>query len=173
MTFKQIQDLIKLVSKSDLGELKIEQDNFKISLKTKDFIGKTLGVQQSPVVQTTPVASAPAETNSNGGKSNSSESPKETEENTSTESEKTADSSNYITVKSPMIGTFYRSASPDKPPFIKVGDTISKGQVTCIVEAMKLFNEIESEVEGKVVKILVEDASPVEYDQELFLIDPL
>lgn len=163
MNFKQIQDLIKIVSKSDLGELKIEQENFKITLKTKDFLNR--GSER--IVQTVaaaPVAAAPvAETNK--VESPKAESPKASEAEKKTEEK-------YITVKSPMIGTFYRSSSPEKPPFIKVGDTVSVGQVTCIVEAMKLFNEIESEVEGKIVKILVDDATPVEYDQALFLIDP-
>lgn len=170
MTFKQIQDLIKLVSKSDLGELKIEQDNFKISLKSKDCFNKSVSVQHAaPVVQSTPAVPQTAPAVASDSQSNASDegtAPAAAQETTS------SDEGNYITVKSPMIGTFYRSASPEKPPFIKVGDTVSKGQVTCIVEAMKLFNEIESEVEGKVVKILVDDASPVEYDQALFLIDP-
>lgn len=172
MTFKQIQELIKIVSKSEIGELKIEQDNFKISLKTKDFMGKTANLNQISLAQpvaplTTEVPSAAPQTSPGTIENKESE-----EKSTSTPEQETQGSENYITVKSPMIGTFYRSPSPDKPPFIKVGDNVSKGQVTCIVEAMKLFNEIESEVEGKVVKILLDDASPVEYDQPLFLIDP-
>ncbi len=157
MDFKQIQELIKIVGKSDLIELKIEQDNFKITLKKGD--GAPVAFQQpqrlvmaeAPQAQSAPVAEAP-----------SSEEKKEAPK---------ADNK-HTTIKSPMVGTFYRSPSPDKDPFVKVGDIIKKGDHICIIEAMKLFNEIESEVEGKVIKILAEDASPVEYDQPLFLIDP-
>lgn len=177
MTFKQIQDLIKLVNKSELGEVKIEQDNFKISIKTKDYFQKKAGAAASPIIQTAPPVPAPAPTPGTEApaQSHASAEPKQTQSSAEKSEDATEEDSgaeNYITVKSPMIGTFYRNPSPDKPPFIKVGDTISKGQVTCIIEAMKLFNEIESEVEGKVVKILVDDASPVEYDQPLFLVDP-
>lgn len=174
MTFKEIQDLIKLVSKSEIGELKIEQDNFKISLRTKECFNKTQNtVQAPPVVQTVAPASTPAQSPApTSTETQAAPAKSETEGKSESKDNDSADNANYITVKSPMIGTFYRSSSPDKPPFIKVGDSVSKGQVTCIVEAMKLFNEIESEVEGKVIKILVDDASPVEYDQALFLIDP-
>ena len=153
MDFKQIQELIKLINKSDLSELKIEQDGFKITLK-KQFSpsGKLeyapVAIQPAIHAQPTPVATEPQKAAS---------APAENEK--------------LHTIKSPMIGTFYRSSSPEKEPFIKVGDMISKGDHICIIEAMKLFNEIEAEVEGKVVKVLTEDAAPVEYDQPLFLVE--
>lgn len=163
MDFKQIQELIKMVNKSNISELSIEQDKFKITIKQKDnevqqivTVPAMAAVQQVPVAaqavaaQAAPVAAAaPAAT-----------------------AAAPAASSNLVTVKSPMIGTFYRSAGPDKPAFVNVGDEISVGKVVCIIEAMKLFNEIESEVSGKIVKVLVDDASPVEYDQPLFLVEP-
>ena len=159
MDFKQIQDLIKLINKSNIGEIKVEQGDFKITIRQKE--DKYISVASSqapmqmmpsmPVVQQQVVAP------------------------TVTSAEKAAPSvkeDNLITIKSPMIGTFYRKPSPDKPLFVEVGDDVQVGKVVCIIEAMKLFNEIESEVSGKVVKILVEDATPVEYDQPLFLVDP-
>lgn len=171
MTLKEIQELIKMLKKSNVGEIKIEEKEFKISIRSKDYITSANGskpmanpmpvqtIVQQPAMPAAPqpaaapiaapVAQAPAATESAGD-----------------------DESKYITVKAPMIGTFYRSSSPDKPPFIQVGDTINEGDVLCIIEAMKLFNEIESEVSGKVVKILADDASPVEYDQPLLLVDP-
>ncbi|MDW5289544.1 acetyl-CoA carboxylase biotin carboxyl carrier protein [Formosa sp. PL04] len=156
MDLKDIQNLIKFVAKSGASEVKLETDDVKITIKTGgDDKGETTTyVQQIPVTQAPvahPVAQAPAATVA----------PVETE----------ADSK-YITIKSPIIGTLYRKPSPDKPLFVEVGQTISEGDVLCIIEAMKLFNEIESEVSGKVVKILVDDASPVEFDQPLFLVDP-
>lgn len=160
MDFKQIQELIKIIGKSDLSELKIEQDNFKITLKKG---GMPYVVQQpalrpaAPEPFAVPAAPAPSDTNGDSAPQKPA---------------KAADDNKYLTIKSPMVGTFYRSPSPDKEPFVKVGDVIRKGDHICIIEAMKLFNEIESEFEGKVVKVLVEDAKPVEYDQPLFLIDP-
>jgi acetyl-CoA carboxylase biotin carboxyl carrier protein len=161
MTLKEIQDLIKFVAKSGVSEVQIEQDEIKLTIKSeKEFVARkeeTVVIQQPqtiapPIVPTAPVAvsaspSAPAESSAE-------------------------DESKFITVKSPMIGTFYRSSSPDKPPFIAVGDVIKTGDVLCIVEAMKLFNEIESEVSGKIVKVLADDTTPIEYDQPLFLVDP-
>ena len=162
---KFIQELIKFVSKSGVNEVSIEQENFKITIKTNQAptyvtasIPTPAPVQIPPaqVIQNQPaVAAIP-------------ESAKETPAVTAT----TAGESNYITIKSPMIGTFYRSSSPDKPAFVEVGDEIKQGQVLCIIEAMKLFNEIESEFSGRIVKILVENASPVEFDQPLFLVEP-
>jgi acetyl-CoA carboxylase biotin carboxyl carrier protein len=152
MDIKQIQDLIRFVSKSGVNEVSIEQKDFKITIKTNDaptyVPAQPLAAAAAPQPATLP-ASAPAET-----------------------AAPVADTSNYITIKSPMIGTFYRSASPEKPLFVNVGDEISSGTVLCIIEAMKLFNEIESEVSGRIVKILVDNASPVEYDQPLFLVEP-
>lgn len=161
MDIKEIHNLIKFVSKSGVNEVSLEQGDFKITIKTEMPGSDPVYIQQSmpaalPV--SAPVAapvSAPAAGN-DGSKAGA-----DSEED-----------SNLITVKSPMIGTFYRRPSPDKDLFVSVGDTIAPGDVVCIIEAMKLFNEIESEVSGKIVKILVDDMSPVEYDQPLFLVDP-
>ena len=167
MDSKEIQSLIKFVSKSGVNEVSIEQGDFKITIKTDhgpqehQYIVQAPPVQQAPV-QMQPQATAPAATAADAPffDLNKPVAPA-AEEN-----------SNYIEIKSPMIGTFYRKPSPDKDTFVNVGDTISVGDVICVVEAMKLFNEIESEVAGKVVKVLVDDTSPIEYDQPLFLIDP-
>jgi len=161
MDFKQIQELIKIVNRSNIGELSIEEGDFKITIKQKD--------EQAPAyVGSAPVQSylpAPAAVPQTGPVA----APQPLNGSTDT-APKPAD--NFITIKSPMIGTFYRSSSPDKPPFINIGDEISVGKTVCIIEAMKLFNEIESEVKGTIVKVLVDDASPVEYDQPLFLVEP-
>jgi acetyl-CoA carboxylase biotin carboxyl carrier protein len=156
MDIKQIQELIKFVSRSGVNEVAIEQENFKITIKTN----QTPTVVQATVAAPAPVlAAAPAALPVSA-----------TEAKPAAAAE---DTSKYITVKSPMIGTFYRSSSPDKPFFVNVGDEVSTGKVICIIEAMKLFNEIESEVSGRIVKVLVENASPVEYDQPLFLVEPM
>jgi acetyl-CoA carboxylase biotin carboxyl carrier protein len=163
MDFKQIQELIKLINKSNIGEVTIEEKGFKITVKQKEEHIQQLVAAPYPSQPVTPsyttqavnppaAAGAPVV----NGKSK----PAETV------------SDNLITIKSPMIGTFYRSSAPDKPAFVNVGDETEPGKVVCIIEAMKLFNEIESEVKGKIVKVLVEDASPVEFDQPLFLVDP-
>lgn len=162
MDFKQIQELIKIVNKSNIGELQIEESDFKITIKQKkEQVIQMMGaqVQQVPMqpMQSLPPAAATAPSNN-----------KKEEKATGSE----ADTSNLVAIKSPMIGTFYRRASPDKPVLAEIGDEVSSGTVVCIIEAMKLFNEIESEVKGKIVKVLVEDATPVEYDQPLFLVDP-
>ncbi|GGC24567.1 acetyl-CoA carboxylase, biotin carboxyl carrier protein [Parapedobacter defluvii] len=155
MDIKQIQDLIKFVAKSGVNEVSIEEEDFKITIKTNQApTYVTATVPTAPQVQPAATVPAPA-----------AEAPQPT-------APKTEDTSNYVTIKSPMIGTFYRSPSPDKPVFVNVGDEITAGKVVCIVEAMKLFNEIESEVSGRIVKILVDDAQPVEYDQPLFLVEP-
>ncbi|MFB9052082.1 acetyl-CoA carboxylase biotin carboxyl carrier protein [Formosa undariae] len=158
MDLKDIQNLIKFVAKSGASEVKLETDDVKITIKTGgDDKGETTTyVQQIPVG--TPVAQAPVAPQT---VASTQAAPAEAEAN-----------SKYITIKSPIIGTLYRKPSPDKPLFVEVGQTIAEGDVLCIIEAMKLFNEIESEVSGKVVKILVDDASPVEFDQPLFLVDP-
>jgi acetyl-CoA carboxylase biotin carboxyl carrier protein len=159
MDIKQIHELVKLVNKSNIGELSIEKDGFKITIKQKKEIGQQYAspmLQQQPPQPQQPM-SLP------------SVAPEKTSESKTTESVKTE---NYLTIKSPMIGTFYRQAGPGKPLFASVGDQVEVGQVVCIIEAMKLFNEIESEVAGKIVKVLVEDASPVEFDQPLFLVEP-
>jgi acetyl-CoA carboxylase biotin carboxyl carrier protein len=158
MDFKQIQELIKIINKSNIGEVTIEEDGKKVTIKQKKdpqpiFAGGGQPMPMAapvaqpaaqPVAAAVPVASKPAE-------------PK---------------ADNLITIKSPMIGTFYRQAGPGKPIFVNVGDEVAPGKVVCIIEAMKLFNEIESEVKGKIVKVLIDDASPVEYDQPLFLVEP-
>jgi acetyl-CoA carboxylase biotin carboxyl carrier protein len=165
MDFKQIQELIKMVNKSNIGEVTVELKDFRVTIRQKE--DKIQHVVSAPM-QTAPaipqIHHVPAHT-SPGGPS--------VQPATSAESTKEAlAASNVITVRSPMIGTFYRKAGPDKPNFVEVGDEINPGKVVCIIEAMKLFNEIESEVKGRIVKILVEDASPVEYDQPLFLVEP-
>jgi acetyl-CoA carboxylase biotin carboxyl carrier protein len=159
MDIKQIQELIKFVSRSGVNEVAIEQKDFKITIKTN----------QTPTVITTTVPVAPAVTPQVLPAAQAAQ-PVAT---TATDAPAADDSSKYITIKSPMIGTFYRSATPDKPSFVNVGDEISTGKVICIIEAMKLFNEIESEVSGRIVKVLVDNASPVEYDQPLFLVEPM
>ena len=163
MELKEIQNLIKFVAKSGASEVKLEMDDIKITIKTSSEEKETTivqqipmgGMQQAPQMQQ-PTPQAPA-------------APATTPEATTSKEE---DDSKYITVKSPIIGTFYRKPSPDKPVFAEVGDSVKEGDVVCVIEAMKLFNEIESEVSGKIVKVLVDDASPVEFDQPLFLIDP-
>lgn len=159
MDFKQIQELIKMINKSNIGELTIEQKDFRVTIKQKE--------EQVTQVVSAPVAMAPALAAATPAVSAA---PQPAAEKSKAES---AAASNLITIKSPMIGTFYRKSSPDKPSFVEVGDEIAPGKVVCIIEAMKLFNEIESEVSGKVVKVLVDDASPVEYDQPLFLVEPV
>lgn len=162
MDLKQIQELIKMVNKSNIGEVSIEQKDFKITIKQKE----ENVTQVMPPVQTFP-AQYPqqqliAQPVTGSGITTLAEKPKPVE----------TQPSNLITIKSPMIGTFYRKASPDKPNLADVGSDITIGTVVCIIEAMKLFNEIESEISGKIVKVLVDDASPVEYDQPLFLVEP-
>lgn len=162
MDLKQLNELIKLANKGELRELKIEEGDLRIIIKTK--------YATEQVVQT--VAQAPAATPAPAAPATTPATTQVKEEKPAKQEATADDNGNYITVKSPMIGTFYRSPGPDKDAFVKVGDNIDKGTVTCIIEAMKLFNEIESEVAGKIVKVLVEDASPVEYDQPLFIVDP-
>lgn len=159
MDIKEIQNLIKFVAKSGASEVKLEMDDIKITIKTGSenettFVQQMpmatgpMIQQQVPVTGAAPVAETPA----------ASAAPTE--------------DSKYVTIKSPIIGTFYRKPSPDKPMFVEVGTDIKEGDVLCVIEAMKLFNEIESEISGKIVKILVDDSSPVEFDQPLFLVDP-
>ncbi len=155
MDLKQIHDLIKVVNKSNIGEISIEDKDGKVTIKQKE---DKITVSSTPVYASgpapAPVASAPAAAPSSAAPA----------------AAPVAD--NLITIKSPMIGTFYRRAAPDKPLMAEEGTEVSPGKVVCIIEAMKLFNEIESEVKGTIVKVLVEDASPVEYDQPLFLVQP-
>jgi acetyl-CoA carboxylase biotin carboxyl carrier protein len=160
MDFKQIQELIRLINKSNIGEISVEEKGFKIVIKQKqDQVQQLVAAPmyaQAPMA-TAPAALPPAATAPAAEKTKPAAEPA---------------ASNLLTIKSPMIGTFYRRPSPDKPLFAEIGDEVTPGKVVCIIEAMKLFNEIESEVKGKIVKILAEDASPVEYDQPLFLVDP-
>ena len=158
MNFKQIQQLIKFVSKTDVAEVNIENNNFKINIKGNSKPNPepvTQIIQQAPTITPSiqPVHPEP-------------------ESKSHPSSKQEIDTDNYHTINSPIIGTFYRKPSPDKDVFVNVGDTVGEGDVLCVIEAMKLFNEIESDVSGKIVKILVEDASPVEFDQPLFLIEP-
>lgn len=157
MDIKQIQELVKLVNKSNIGELSIEKNDFKITIKQRkqpvqQFVTPVQQALQPHQQTLPPIASETA-------------SPK-AQEGPSLKTDK------LVMIKSPMIGTFYRQSGPDKPLFVNVGDEVEEGQVVCIIEAMKLFNEIESEVSGTIVKVLVDDASPVEFDQPLFLVDP-
>ena len=156
MKLKEIQNLIKFVAKSGASEVSLEMENVKITVKTSSDSPKV--VVQEPIVipqQDHNIVTQPL--------SPTIDIP---------DSKQSNDNNNYITIKSPIIGTFYRKPSPDKPAFVEVGDAISEGTVLCVIEAMKLFNDIESEVSGKIVKILVDDTSPVEFDQPLFLVDP-
>ncbi len=162
MNFKQIQQLIKFVARTGVSEVNIENSNIKINIKGNTKSENSQVVQQPVISQIQPVQ--PVE---------SVQSPPNPTPIATDNSVVTAnDESNLITIKSPIIGTFYRKPSPDKDNFVEVGDQISEGQTLCVIEAMKLFNEIESDVSGKIVKILVDDSSPVEFDQPLFLIEP-
>lgn len=164
MDIKEIQSLIKFVAKSGASEVKLEMEDIKITIRTGSVAQntpETTIVQQIPMAQTptAPVATTPTTPSAQDAAAHTSGAPK-------------TEDSKYITIKSPIIGTFYRKPSPDKPAFVEVGTTINQGDVLCVIEAMKLFNDIESEVSGKIVKILVDDSSPVEFDQPLFLVDP-
>lgn len=161
MNLTQIQDLIKFVAKSGVSEVEIEQKDFKITIKTpagkKEVQVIAAPAYAAPVPMPAAPASAPAAPAPSAAPAPAAA---------------PAADSKYVTIKAPMIGTFYRSAGPGKPVFVNVGDEVKPGKTICIIEAMKLFNEIESDVAGKVVKVLVDDAKPVEYDQPLFLVDP-
>lgn len=169
MTFKDIQDLIKLINRSDLSEFRMKDGDFELTVRTNEYMknkGTTTQIMPMPAppmpAPVAPPAPAPVAAPAPPPAAAAPAAPAPAEE----------DTSKYLEIKSPMVGTFYRSPSPDKPIYVKVGDSVSVGSPVCIVEAMKLFNEIESEVTGKIVKVLVEDAQPVEYDQVLFLVDP-
>ncbi len=162
MDIKEIQSLIKFVAKSGASEVKLETDDIKITIRTGSAgSGETTFVQSIPMAQAPVTPSAPVQQEAPTAPAAPAK-----------ETEKKEDDSKYITIKSPIIGTFYRKPSPDKPAFVEVGDKISAGDVLCVIEAMKLFNDIESEVSGTIVKVLVDDSSPVEFDQPLFLVDP-
>jgi acetyl-CoA carboxylase biotin carboxyl carrier protein len=160
MDIREIQNLIKFVAKSGATEVKLEMDDIKITIKTTSenaTVENGTYVQHIPAAMSQMQAAAPVA---------------QAVETAAAPAAAANDDAKYITVKSPMIGTFYRSAGPDKPPFVNIGDEIQAGKPVCIIEAMKLFNEIESDVKGKIIKVLVNDATPVEYDQPLFLLDP-
>lgn len=160
MDIKQIQELVKLINKTNIGEITIEEEGVKITVKQKkDPVQHIIAGSAAPSYAAPAAGAAPAAAPAAASTAPAAKAP-----------EPKAD--NLVTIKSPMIGTFYRQAGPGKPIFVSVGDEVAPGKVVCIIEAMKLFNEIESEVKGKIVKVLVEDASPVEYDQPLFLVDP-
>lgn len=169
MTTKEIQDLIKLVDKSALAEVKLKQGDFELSIRSQKYYdGKqreTVSVYQTAPQHSMAPMHAPAP-------APSSAEPVNIQQDLTPSGPEPSKNAGLVEVKSPMVGTFYRSASPDKPSYVQIGDVIEAGSVVCIIEAMKLFNEIETEVRGKVVKVLVDDASPVEYDQPLFLLDP-
>lgn len=165
MNYKEITELLKLISDSHLSEFKIKDGDFELAIKTDKYQKKTK--EGSQIIQ------FPGGQNLTSGIQGPPSSPPDSSGSTdSGQDSQTESEVELLEIKSPMVGTFYRSSSPDKPPFIKVGDQIEKGDVVCIVEAMKLFNEIESEISGKIVKVVSEDAAPVEYDQILFLVDP-
>jgi acetyl-CoA carboxylase biotin carboxyl carrier protein len=174
MDSKEIQELLKLINRLELAEFKYKQGDLQFSVRTKFYMGSRSGMDIMPSYGPMPAVAPVAQVQSVG--TTAAPSAKASTDTTDSESSPTASNTaakgNLIEIRSPIVGTFYRSPSPDKPIYVKPGDTIEVGTVVCIVEAMKLFNEIESEVAGKVVKIMVEDASPVEYDQLLFLIDP-
>lgn len=165
MDFNQIQEIIRMVSKHKLSEFILKEGEFKLVVRNQGSVAEGHQIATPVVVHTPPppvsaqppISTAPVAA------------PPPAQEAVPTASN---DDAKYLTIKSPMVGTFYRSSSPDKPAFVKVGDSVDAGQTVCIIEAMKLFNEIESDVKGKIVKVLVEDASPVEYEQALFLVDP-
>lgn len=159
MKAKEIQDLIDFIAKSGLNEVNIETEAFKIQVKKQaEVVTRMVEAAPAPVAAPAPQA-APAPAPAASAPTADSAAP-------------ASDDSKYVAIKSPMIGTFYRSANPESDPFVKVGDSVKAGDTVCIIEAMKLFNEIESEVSGKIVKVVVDNASPIEYDQVLFLVDP-
>jgi acetyl-CoA carboxylase biotin carboxyl carrier protein len=171
MDFREIQELLKLISRLELTEFKMKDAEFELSVRTKNFdkarITTVAALPAAPMISpepATPAVVAPVAV--------PVEAPKAATPEPAAAAPKADDESSYLAVKSPIVGTFYRSAGPDKPSLVKVGDSIKAGTVVCIIEAMKLFNEIESDISGRIVKVLVEDAQPVEYDQVLFLLDP-
>lgn len=166
MDYKEIQDLLRLINKSSLTDVEIERKDFKMRVQRRLPENVTYNMVQpgqqmvQPIQQAAPAQAAPAAPAPSA------------EETAAKEAAPSVEKTNYVEFRSPIIGTFYRSAGPDKEPYAKVGDVVSKGQVLCIIEAMKLFNEIEAEIDGKIIKIIAENAQPVEYDQPLFLIEP-
>lgn len=167
MTFEEIKSLIQLINKSDLAEFRFEEGDQKIVIRTSKFnSGKQQIFQTAAAPVAAPIAASAVSAPAPVAAPQAAPAPQAAAKAADTEG------GNYLEIKSPIVGTFYRSAGPDKPTYAKVGDVVKKGSVVCIIEAMKLFNEIESEIAGKIVKVCVEDASPVEFDQVLFLVDP-
>ena len=172
MTFQEITELVKTISRSKLAEFKLKDGDFELSIKTDSYMDtKSAKIGQAPIpVATAPVAAPVAmPVVATSAAEAPSTAPKET---SPAPAKAPSDAGKYLEVKSPMVGTFYRSGSPEKPAYVEVGQSIKIGDVVCIIEAMKLFNEIEAEVSGKIVKVLVDNAKPVEYDQVLFLVEP-
>lgn len=165
MEFEKIKELIKLIQKSKITEFKYEDELSKISIRTKSYAAQREVVVQSSVMPSVSMPAMTAQAAAPVAAPAASAVPAE-------ETPKKEETNNYLEIKSPMVGTFYRSASPEKPAFIKVGDNVTVDSNVCLIEAMKLFNEVKSEVEGRIVKVMVEDASPVEYGQVLFLVEP-
>lgn len=185
MTFKDIQELVKLINKSNLTEFKMKDGEFELSIRTNKHQKQKQkqpaqgtppaqsAPQTAPIIQMPPPVQQPYTPAPQPASPPPAAKPQDEPAQKEAPAQESKDEeSKYLEIRSPIVGTFYRSSSPEKPPYIKVGDTVDVGQVVCIVEAMKLFNEIESEITGKVVKVMVEDAQPVEYDQVLFLVDP-
>ncbi len=172
MDLNEIQELIKFVAKAGVNEVEIEQKDFKLVIKSDYLAKKKSNFKEEPTIvqQTIPMASMPAAQAVPQVEPVATQAP--TEKADKKEAAQQEEDSKHITIKAQMIGTFYRAPSPDKPPYVEVGDTIKEGDNICVIEAMKLFNDIESEISGKIVKVLVDDASPVEFDQPLFLVDP-
>ena len=168
MDLKEIQELIKFVAKSGATEVDLEIDNIKISIKSPAKKRKGVDEEETSKI----IQQIPAQIITTPQPPPTSQIQVATPALDKVVKEPTSEETNYITIKASMIGTFYRSSSPEKPPFVNVGDSINKGDAICIIEAMKLFNEIESEVSGKIIKVLVDDTTPVEFDQPLFLVDP-
>jgi acetyl-CoA carboxylase biotin carboxyl carrier protein len=167
MDIKEIQELIKFVSKSGVSEVELESKGFKITIKTPPYKRGAIPTPEVQIVQAVAPAVVQASVPAPAAPPVAGQTPVD-----KASEAKATDGGNYEQVKSPMIGTFYRSSTPDKPAFVGVGDDVKKGDVLCIIEAMKLFNEIEAEVSGKIIKVLADDSTPVEYDQPLFLIEP-
>ena len=172
MDLQEIQNLIKFVSKAGVTEVEIEKKDFKITIKSDGPKSKGKQVVESIIPQQVVMPQATMQVAAPVAMPATPAAAPAPVSQATTPDTKAEENSNYIEIKSPMIGTFYRSPSPDKPPFIEVGDSVKAGTTVCVVEAMKLFNEIDAEVSGKIIKVLVDDNSPIEFDQPLFLIDP-
>lgn len=173
MTIKEIQELIRIINKSSLSELKLKDGEFELSIRTEKYHSARKEASSPVVLPQQPLVSMPPQMPTPPPAVPVAPSAPAPKAVASTEqSEKAETNTSYLEIKSPMVGTFYRSQSPDKPPYVKVGDVVESGETVCMIEAMKLFNEIESEIRGKIVKVMVEDAQPVEYDQVLFLVEP-